>query len=85
MEKLRNYKSSVYTGPTSMVTLILPPETNLSDLRQSMKREVQTASNIKNPVNRKSVQAALSNIIEFLKPVKELPATGIALFSEQYI
>jgi peptide chain release factor subunit 1 len=68
-----------------MVTLIIPPSTNLSDLRQTMKKEAQTASNIKSSSNRKSVQSALSCVNEYLKTLKNLPDSGIALFAEQYI
>ena len=88
MEQLnyvKDYKSKVYSGPTSMVSLIIPPGTNLGDLRQTMKREYQTATNIKSNTNRKSVKNAISGIREYLKTMKALPATGIALFSEQYI
>ena len=82
---IREYKPRIYTGPTSMVSLIVPPGTNLGDLRQTMKREYQTASNIKSSTNRKSVQAAISSISEYLKGVKALPDTGIALYAEQFI
>jgi peptide chain release factor subunit 1 len=88
MEQLKyvqNYKPKVRTGPTSMVSLIIPPGTNIADLRQTMKREGQTASNIKSNTNRKSVQSAISSLTEYLKTMKQLPETGIALFSEQYI
>ncbi len=82
---IREYKPRIYTGPTSMVSLIVPPGTNLGDLRQTMKREYQTAGNIKSSTNRKSVQAAISSISEYLKSVKALPDTGIALYAEQFI
>jgi peptide chain release factor subunit 1 len=88
MEQLQyvtDYKSKVYSGPTSMVSLVIPPGTNLGDLRQTMKREYRTATNIKSNTNRKSVKNAISGIIEYLKTMKTLPETGIALYSEQYI
>ena len=87
MEKVnlaKNYKSQ-NRSVTSMVSLIIPGNTNLGDLRQSMKKEYQTASNIKSSSNRKSVQTALSKIGEYLRGIKELPHTGIGIFSEQYI
>lgn len=88
MEQLsfvRDYKPRIYAGPTSMVSLIVPSGTNLNDLRQTMRKEYQTAGNIKNSMNRKSVQNALSNLNEYLKNLKQIPRTGIAMFSEQYI
>ena len=85
LQYARTYKPKVYGGPTSMVSLIIPPKTNLGDLRQTMKREYQTATNIKSNTNRKSVKNAISGIREYLKTIKILPGTGLALFSEQHI
>lgn len=68
-----------------MVTLIIPPGYDLDGLRQRMKRERQTASNIKSNTNRKSVTNAIGSLVECLKRYKNLPPTGLALFSEQYI
>lgn len=85
LQYVREYKPKVYGGPTSMVSLIIPPGTNMADLRQRMKAEYQTATNIKSNTNRKSVKNAISSIVEYLKPLKALPETGIALYSEQYI
>lgn len=83
LEQIRNYQES--SGPTSMVSLIVPPTFNLSDLRQKMRQEKKTATNIKDKTNRQSVSKALGKISEYLKGVKSLPDTGIALYSEQYI
>lgn len=88
MENLRlaqNHKPDKSSGPTSSVSLIVPPKTSLSDLRQMVKTEYQTASNIKSSCNRKSVQNSLSKISQFLKSLKAIPETGIALYSEQCI
>lgn len=85
IEFLNAYKSKKYGGPTSMVSLIIPGNTNLDQLRQRMSLEYQTASNIKNNTNRKSVRNALSSIKTTLKSLRSLPSTGLALFSEQYI
>ena len=82
---LQTYRPKVYTGPTSMVTLLIPAQTNLDDLRRMIKTEANTASNIRNNTNRKSVLASLSSITSHLKTVKKVPATGMAMFAEQYI
>lgn len=82
---IKTYKPRVYAGPSSMVSLYIPGSTNLNDLRQTMKKEATTASNIKNNTNRKSVQASLTAINEFLKGVKQVPDEGMALFAERYI
>ena len=85
LQYVRDYKPTVYGGPTSMVSLIIPPGANLGDIRQRMKRERQTASNIKSRVNRKSVQSALGGIIEYLKTLRIIPSKGVALFSDQWV
>ena len=82
---IEGYKPKIYAGPTSMVTLCIPPQHDLTGLRQRMIREKQTATNIKNNTNRKSVIQALTSICEYLKRLKAIPTTGIALFAEQCI
>jgi peptide chain release factor subunit 1 len=68
-----------------MVTMIIPPDTNLDDVRHEIKQESNTANNIKNNTNRKSVQQALSSLSSYIKKMKRLPDTGVALFAEQYV
>lgn len=85
IEELKNYKPAVYTGPTSMISLIIPSNTNLDDIRAELKQEIATASNIKSNTNRKSVQQALSCVSSYVKRMKKLPETGIALYAEQYV
>lgn len=85
IEKIRDYKPLQNKGPTSMISLIIPPSTNTTILRQKINYEYQTAGNIKNNSNRKSVKKALKNLQTYLKNVKKLPETGIALYSEQSI
>lgn len=80
---LREYRPK--SGATSMVTLIIPPRYDIASLLQRMKRERQTATNIKNNTNRKSVISAIGGLCEYLKRLKNVPSTGVALFSEQYI
>lgn len=84
LDFIRDYQSSENT-PTSMVSLIVPPSYNLDKLRQKMIQEQSTASNIKNRLNRQSVQSALTKINVYLKEIRDIPNTGIALFSEQYL
>lgn len=85
IEKIRDYKPPQSGGPTSMITLIIPPNTNTTMLRQKINYEYQTAGNIKNNSNRKSVKKALKHIQTYLKNIKKIPDTGIALYSEQLI
>ena len=81
---IKRYKPANST-PTSMITLIVPPEFQLGLLRQKMSQEATTAANIRNNSNRKSVQSALVRINSFLSGLKEIPSSGLAIFSEQYI
>lgn len=76
-----------YTQPqgTSMVSLLLPPSTSLDKIRARMTSEIATSQNIKDKNNRLSVGVALSRISEYLKGLRQIPKTGLALFSEQYI
>lgn len=85
LDTLKNYQSNENNTPTSMVSLIIPPSYSLDKLRQKMIQEQSTASNIKNRLNRQSVQSALTKINVYLKEIKDIPNTGIALFAEQYI
>ena len=80
LTSIQSYRGS----GTSMISLIVPPSTNLADLRQKMLCEYQTARNIKDNVNRKSVQQALVKLNEVLKTI-QMPPMGFALFTEQYI
>lgn len=82
LQTIREYKPD-HAG-TSMISLIIPPSANLSDLRQMMKKEYQTANNIKSNTNRKSVLSALTKLTETLKTLK-MSDSGIALYAEQYI
>jgi peptide chain release factor subunit 1 len=76
-----------YTQPqgTSMVSLLLPPGTSLDKIRTRMTGEISTSQNIKDKSNRLSVGVALSRISEYLKGLRQIPKTGLALYSEQYI
>lgn len=84
LDFLQNYKSPS-GNPTSMISLIIPPDTNIEKLRGRLTHEVATSTNIKDKSNRLSVGVALNKITDYLKSVKNLPDTGIAIYSEQYL
>ena len=67
---------------TSCITIISPAGP-ANKLQQFIAKELATASNIKNRLNRHSVVAALNSIANGL-PAK-IPATGIAIFAHQSI
>ncbi len=81
LQYLQEYSSPL---PTSMVSLLIPPGTNIEKLRNRMTSEIATSTNIKDKSNRISVGTALGKINEHLKNLV-LPKTGIAIYSEQYL
>jgi peptide subunit release factor 1 (eRF1) len=85
LDFIRNYKPQHYGGPTSVITLAIPPDTKLAILTARMKKEEQTVQNIKNNTNRKSTLKAMSCINEYLRSLKTIPDTGLVLFAEQCI
>lgn len=84
MQELQNYRNVKGEG-TSLVTLLLPAEYQLSLARQTMKKEYSTANNIKSRTNRQSVQRALRSLDQTLKAMNEIPHTGIALMAGSWI
>ena len=81
---IKSYRPPV-GNPTSMVSLVLPSGSNIDTITKRLNTELATSSNIKDRSNRQSVAVALKQIIEFLKSMKHLPPTGIALFAESSI
>lgn len=82
---IANYKPSIRCGPSSMVSLHVPPTHNLDNLRQKIDAEYLTAGNIKNVSNRKGTKESLSRIKNYLRRVKTIPSTGMAVFSDYCI
>lgn len=82
LQSLQDYQSPL---PTSMVSLLIPPGTNIEKLRTRLTSEIATSVNIKDKTNRLSVGNALSKINEHLKYMRVVPETGIAIYSEQHL
>lgn len=66
---------------TSMVSLIIPPNNNLQLTINRMEAEYNTAANIKDKINRQSVQSSLKSAIFALKSMKNLPLNGCAIYT----
>lgn len=81
LQKLNCYKGS----GTSIVTLLVPAKTMISNVVNHLNQEIGTASNIKDKSNRKSVIDALKSSIVFFQKMKTIPSTGIATFSGWYV
>ena len=65
---------------TSMVTILIPPGDAIFKIRQKLVDELGTASNIKNRVNRQSVEAALTSAIQKLSLYNTTPPNGLCIF-----
>lgn len=65
---------------TSMVTILIPPHDAIYRMRQKLTDELGTASNIKNRVNRQSVEGAITSAIQKLSQYQTTPNNGLCLF-----
>jgi len=76
VERLENAKGN----GTSMITLLVPNDTQLIRLNKLITTELGTASCIKSRANRNSVVNALKSIQHRLKLITKLPPNGLAIF-----
>jgi peptide chain release factor subunit 1 len=67
IKKLIKALDSVQGNGTSLITLIIPPGTQISQFTKLMNEEVGTASDIKSRVNRLSVLGAITSVQQKLK------------------
>lgn len=65
---------------TSMISLIIPPKGQISQIQNMLTQEYGTASNIKSRVNRLSVLAAITSTQQRLKLYNRVPPNGLVLF-----
>ncbi|KAG0149884.1 hypothetical protein CROQUDRAFT_684876 [Cronartium quercuum f. sp. fusiforme G11] len=65
---------------TSMISLILPPRSQLSQAQNMLAQEYGTASNIKSRVNRLSVLAAITSTQQRLKLYTRVPTNGLIVY-----
>ena len=66
---------------TSMISLILPPKSQISQASKMLQDEMGTATNIKSRVNRQSVLGAITSALQRLKLYNKVPANGLVLFT----
>jgi peptide chain release factor subunit 1 len=78
LQTVKGYASSV-------VTLVIPPQTDWCGVKKNIHVECHTATHIKNKKNSKAVQSALKMILEKMSLYKRTPTTGIAFFSGSYV
>lgn len=66
---------------TELITVYIPPGTELAKVIGQLKEEQGTASNIKSTATRKNVQTALERMVQHLRLFKSVPEHGLAVFS----
>ena len=76
LEELRNMKGF----GTELVTLIIPPDRQVSDARQMLQNEHGQAANIKSKGTRKNVQGAIESALSTLARFKDAGENGLAIF-----
>ena len=65
---------------TELVTLIIPPDRQISDARGMLQNEHGQAANIKSKSTKKNVQAAIESAISALSKYKTPGEFGLAIF-----
>lgn len=65
---------------TSMISLIIPPKSQISFYQKMLTDEYGTASNIKSRVNRLSVLSAITSTQQKLKLYNKVPPNGLVLY-----
>jgi peptide chain release factor subunit 1 len=66
---------------TSMISLILPPNSQIPQATKMLQEEYGTASNIKSRVNRLSVLSAITSAQQRLKQYRMCPPNGLVLYT----
>lgn len=66
---------------TELISVYLPPKSDLTKLINTLQDEQGTATNIKDKNTGKSVQNALERMIRTLKTLSGTPVNGLAIFS----
>ena len=66
---------------TSMISLILPPKSQIAQTQTMLQTEYGTASNIKSRVNRQSVLGAITSAQQRLKLYTKVPPNGLIVYT----
>lgn len=80
MKKLIQRLRDCRGNGTSMISLIIPPNTQISQINKLLTEEYGTATNIKSRVNRLSVLDAITSTQQRLKLYTKIPPNGLLLF-----
>jgi peptide chain release factor subunit 1 len=80
MKKLVQRLKEARGAGTSVITLIIPPGSQVSQFNKLLTEEYGTATNIKSRVNRLSVLDAITSTQQRLKMYNKIPPNGLLLF-----
>lgn len=70
---------------TSVITLLIPPDGEISKLLQLLTNELNECSRIKSASNRKLVEDAITAAIIRLKLIMKVPKNGLILYSGEAV
>ncbi|KAA0151985.1 hypothetical protein FNF27_05020 [Cafeteria roenbergensis] len=80
IKKLVNSLDRARGNGTSMISLVLPPKSQIAQAAKMLADEYGTASNIKSRVNRLSVLSAITSTQQRLKNWTKCPDNGLVIF-----
>jgi peptide chain release factor subunit 1 len=81
MKRLIKMLNDAKGNGTSMISLILPPKSQISQTQTMLQTEYGTASNIKSRVNRQSVLGAITSAQQRLKLYTKVPPNGLIVYT----
>lgn len=81
LRKLIKYLKSIRGRHTELITVYLPPGTDITKQINTLQDEQGTATNIKDKNTSKAVINALERMIRTMKTIPETPENGLAIFS----
>jgi peptide chain release factor subunit 1 len=77
--------SSMRGMGTELVTVIIPPDRAIHDVRQQLVQELGQASNIKSKQTKKHVSDAIESAVSSINNMRETPSDGLAIFTGHVI
>ena len=85
VKKLIKRLESARGNGTSMISLIIPPKSQVSQISKMLAEVYGTASNIKSRVNRLSVLSAITSTQQRLKLYTKVPPNGLVVYCGEII
>ena len=79
MRNLITKLSKLQGTGTSVITLLLPPTEQISNVNNHLTKEYGTATNVKNRVNKLSILSAVTSAQQRLKLYRSIPTNGLVI------